>query len=85
MLAPKGQAGRLQRRALSRLCSPCSCPSRRLSGPPSSASSPFKSLYMDMGMVMIPKKGVPRDGAMGGSIVSVSVTKPVAVAVWFGL
>jgi hypothetical protein len=30
--APKGQAERLQRRALSRLCSPCSRPSRRLSG-----------------------------------------------------
>ena len=26
MLAPKGRAGRLQRRALSRLCSPCSRP-----------------------------------------------------------
>jgi hypothetical protein len=27
-------------------------------------SSPSQSLYMDMGMVMMPKKGVPRDGAM---------------------
>jgi hypothetical protein len=36
-------------------------------------------------MVMMPKKGVPRDAAMGGSMVSVSATKPVAVAVWFGL
>jgi len=36
---------------------------------------------MDMGMVMMPKKGVPRDGAMGGSIGSTSATKPVAVAV----
>jgi hypothetical protein len=38
-----------------------------------------------MGMVMIPKKGAPRDGAMGGSIGSTSAIKPVAVAVWFGL
>jgi hypothetical protein len=43
------------------------------------------TLYMDMGMVMIGEKGVPRDGAMGGSIESTSATKPVAVAVWFGL
>jgi hypothetical protein len=35
-------------------------------------------------MVMMPKKGVPRDGVMGGSMVSVSATRPVAVAVWFG-
>ena len=28
-------------------------------------SSPSQSLYMDMGMVMMPKKGLPRDGAMG--------------------
>ena len=26
-----------------------------------------------------------RDGAMGGSMVSVSATKSIAVAVWFGL
>jgi hypothetical protein len=26
-----------------------------------------------------------RDGAMGGNIGSASATKPVAVAVWFGL
>jgi hypothetical protein len=26
------------------------------------------TLYMDMGMVMIGEKGVPRDGAMGGSM-----------------
>jgi hypothetical protein len=39
------------------------------------------TLYMDMGMVMIREKGVPRDGAMGGSIGSTSATKPVAVAV----
>jgi hypothetical protein len=43
------------------------------------------TLYMDMGMVMIGEKGVPRDGAMGGSIESTSATKPVAVADWFGL
>jgi hypothetical protein len=36
-------------------------------------------------MVMMPKKGVPRDGAMGGSMGSTSATKPVAAAVWFGL
>jgi hypothetical protein len=36
---------------------------------------------MDMGMVMMPKKGIPRDGAMGGSMESTSATKPVAVAV----
>jgi len=40
---------------------------------------------MDMGMVMIREKGVPRDGATGGSMGSTSATKPVAVAVWFGL
>jgi hypothetical protein len=40
---------------------------------------------MDMGMVMMPKKGVPRDGVMSGSMGSTSATKPVAVAVWFGL
>ena len=33
------------------------------------------TLYMDMGMVMIGEKGVPRDGAMGGSIESTSATK----------
>jgi hypothetical protein len=48
-------------------------------------SSPSQSLYMDMGMVMMPKKGVPRDGAMGGNMGSTRLTKPVAVAVWFGL
>ena len=31
------------------------------------------------------EEGVPRDGAMGGSMGSTSATKPVAVAVWFGL
>ena len=53
MLAPKGQTRRLQRRALSRLCSPCSRSSRRLSGPPTSASSPFPYPYRVIGMVMI--------------------------------
>ena len=52
---------------------------------PQYLSSPSQSLYMDMGMVMMPKKGVPRGGVMGGSIGSTSATKPVAVAVWFGL
>jgi hypothetical protein len=33
----------------------------------------------------MPKKGVPRDGAMGGSMGSAKATKGVAVAVWFGL
>jgi hypothetical protein len=36
---------------------------------------------MDMGMVMMLKKGVPRDGAMGGSMWSTSATKGVAVAI----
>jgi hypothetical protein len=40
---------------------------------------------MDMEMVMMQKKGVPRDGAIGKSMGSTSATKPVAVAVWFGL
>jgi hypothetical protein len=31
------------------------------------------------------EEGVPRDGAMGGSMGSTGATKPVAVAVWFGL
>jgi hypothetical protein len=46
---------------------------------PQKLSSPSQSLYMDMGMVMMPKKGVPRDGAMGGSMYSTSATKLVAV------
>src|SRR5215211_3895119 len=53
MLAPKGRVERLQRRGLSRLCSPCSSPSRRLSEPPTSASSPFPYPYRVIGMVMI--------------------------------
>jgi hypothetical protein len=40
---------------------------------------------MDVGMVMMPKKGLPRNAAMGGSMGSTRPTKPVAVAVWFGL
>jgi hypothetical protein len=40
---------------------------------------------MDMGMVMMPKRRVPRDDAMGGSIENVNATKPVAVAVPLGL
>jgi hypothetical protein len=31
---------------------------------PQKLSSPSQSLYMDMGMVMMPKKGVPRGGVM---------------------
>ncbi len=30
---------------------------------------------MDMGMVMMPKKGLPRNAAMGGSMGSTSATK----------
>jgi hypothetical protein len=37
-------------------------------------SSPSQTLYIDMGMVMMAKKGVPRDGAMGGSMGSTSAT-----------
>jgi hypothetical protein len=43
------------------------------------------TLYMDVGMVMMPKMGVRRDGAMGGSMGSTSATKPVAVDVPLGL
>src|SRR5215217_5930257 len=53
MLAPKGRVGRLQRRALSRLYSLCSRPSRRLSGPPSHVSSLLPHPYRVIGMVMI--------------------------------
>jgi hypothetical protein len=53
-----GRCRRLQRRALSALCSPCSRPSRQLSGPPSSASSPFPYPYRVIGMVMIAFVGV---------------------------
>src|ERR687889_504091 len=52
---------------------------------PQKLSSPSQSHYMDMGMVMIREKGVPRDGAMGGNMGSTSSTKPAAVSVWFGL
>jgi hypothetical protein len=40
---------------------------------------------MDMGMVMMQKMGVPRDGAMGGIMGSTRLTKPVAEAVPLGL
>jgi hypothetical protein len=53
--------------------------------PPQKLSSPSPPLYMDMGMVMIREKGVPREDAMGGSIGSTRPTKPVALALWFGL
>jgi hypothetical protein len=49
---------------------------------PQKLSSPSQSLYMDTGMVMMPKKGVPRAGAMGGSMGSTRLTKPVAVDVY---
>src|ERR671912_325247 len=58
LLSPKDQTRRLQRWSLSRLYSPCSRPSRRLSGPPSSASSPFPYPYRVIGMVMIGFVGV---------------------------
>src|ERR671915_1546083 len=58
MLAPNGPVERLQRRALSRVRSPCSRPSRRLSGPPSHVSSPFPYPYRVIGMVMIAFVGV---------------------------
>jgi hypothetical protein len=52
---------------------------------PTRVSSPSQSLYMDMAMVIMQKKGVPRDGAMSGNIGSASATKSVAVAVPLGL
>jgi hypothetical protein len=58
---------------------------RRTWLPPQKLSSPSQSLYMDMGMVMIREKGVPREGAMRGSLRSLSATKSIAVAVWLGL
>ena len=53
--------------------------------PPQELSSPSQSLYMDVGMVMMPKKGIPRDGAMDGSMRSTRPTKLVAIAVPLGL
>src|ERR671917_1188982 len=58
MLAPNGPVERPQRRALSRLYSPCSRLSRPLSGPPSHVSSPFPYPYRVIGMVMIAFVGV---------------------------
>jgi hypothetical protein len=43
--------------------------------PPQNLSLPSQSLYMDMAMVMIREKGVPRDGAMGGSVGSARPSK----------
>jgi hypothetical protein len=45
------------------------CPSQicRTWLPPQKLSSPSQSLYMEMGMVMMPKKGVPRDVQWAGS------------------
>jgi hypothetical protein len=45
-----------------------------LATPPQKLSSPSQSLHLDMGMVMMPKKGLPRDGAMDGSMGSTSAT-----------
>ena len=42
--------------------------------PPQKLSSPSQSLYMDVGMVMMPKGG-PEGCAMGGSLGSTSATK----------
>jgi hypothetical protein len=53
MLALKGSVGRLQRRALSRLCSPCFRPLHIPRDPLYLASSPFPYLYSVIGMVMI--------------------------------
>jgi hypothetical protein len=82
MLASKGRVGRLQRRASSRLCSPCSRLSRRLSGPPSSASSPFPYPYRVIGMVKIAFVGVAtfyKPGKGATSILqSVIFSKPEA-------
>ena len=49
-------------------------PIRRTWLPSQNLSSPSPPLYMDMGMVIMPKKGVPRDGAMGGSMGSTKAT-----------
>ena len=53
---------------LCRACAPHAPAHRTSLGTPYSASSPSQSLYMDMGMVIMPKMGVQRDGAMGGSM-----------------
>jgi hypothetical protein len=53
--------------------------------PSQKLSSPSQSLYMDMAMVMMPKKGVPRDSAMGGSMGRMSATMGIAVPVPLGL
>src|SRR5918993_2327170 len=56
---------------MSHLCSPCSRPSRRHSGPPSSALSPFPYPYRVIGMVMIAFVGVAafdKSGTGGTSI-----------------
>jgi hypothetical protein len=53
--------------------------------PPQKLSSPSQSLYMDVGMVMMPKKGSRETVRWAGSVGSTSATKPVAVAVPLGL
>jgi hypothetical protein len=71
MLEPKGRVERLQRRALSHLRSPCSRPSRRLSGAPSSLSSPSPYPYRVIGMVMIAFVGVATFDTSGTGATSI--------------
>src|ERR671917_1361573 len=82
MLAPNGPVERPQRRALSALYSPCSRPSRSLSGPPSHVSSPFPYPYRVIGMGMIGFVGVAtfdKSGTGATSILqSVVFSKPEA-------
>jgi hypothetical protein len=57
-------------RTLTALCSPCSRPSHRLSGPPSSAS-PFLYPYRVIGMVMIAFVGVATFDKSGEGAISI--------------
>src|SRR5687768_3870352 len=70
-LFPKGRTRRLQRQALSRLLPSASSPSRRLSGPPSSASSPLPYPYRVIGMVMIAFVGVATFDKPGAGATSI--------------
>jgi hypothetical protein len=56
---------------LSALCFPCSRLSRRLSGRPSSASSPFPYLYIEVAMVMIALVGVTTFNKSGKGATSI--------------
>jgi hypothetical protein len=56
---------------LSRLCSPCFRPSHHLSGPPSSASSPFPYPYRVIGMVMIALVGLATFDKSGAGATSI--------------